>query len=324
MRITQINTESDFYTKFNLFVAKHSLLFHSPAWVANYNDQQLIQCAIVNKNDDIIGGFIYYSFKKYSFKFIITPPFTPNIELFYINPAESVVGKNSFTKDVLALISEYFDGLKVHYININLPYHIIDSQPFIWKGYTSRTRFSYLIDVSQSPEDLWNNLSSEKRKSINKAVKDELVIKESSDLSLIYELVYKSLDRNSKAKNLNILKNILFKFSNQTNSFAFVAYKNEKAIGATFCLISGLKAVYLFGGFDSDNKHHGAGVSCIWQSVLKAKALGLTHFDFEGSMNISIERYFREFGGELHSYACIEKVKPLLSLLLSTKKHNLA
>ncbi|MCC6372738.1 MAG: hypothetical protein IT236_17165 [Bacteroidia bacterium] len=77
--------------------------------------------------------------------------------------------------------------------------------------------------------------------------------------------------------------------------------------------------MYLFGVFDSENKHHGAGVSCMWQSILKAKEMGLSHFDFEGSMNEKIERYFREFGGELVPYFCIEKIKPSLSAVLKLK-----
>ncbi len=322
MKIETIHSESVLYSKFKHFVSQHNLLFHSEAWINNYPKQNRVQCAILNKNNDVIGCFMYFSFKKWIFRFIITAPFSPNIELFYINPAESVVGKNSFTKDILELLANYFDILKADYINLNLPETTVDAQPFIWKGYTSRSRYTYLIDLSKSKEDLLNNLSSEKRKSLNKAVKDELLIKESTEYTLIYELIYQSLNRNDKAKNLDILKKILFDFANSSNSSAFVAYHKEKAIGASFCLLTESKAIYLFGGFDADNKHHGAGVSCMWQSIIRSKELGLRYFDFEGSMNASIERYFREFGGELRSYLCLEKIKPSLNLLLTLKNQK--
>ena len=80
--------------------------------------------------------------------------------------------------------------------------------------------------------------------------------------------------------------------------------------------------MYLFGGFDSENKHHGAGVSCMWQSILKAKDLNLQYFDFEGSMNETIERYFREFGGDMIQYACVEKINPILKTMLTLTKRN--
>jgi lipid II:glycine glycyltransferase (peptidoglycan interpeptide bridge formation enzyme) len=169
---------------------------------------------------------------------------------------------------------------------------------------------------------LWNNLSSEKRKSINKAQKDGLLVQQTQDYALVYSLVMKSLKRNDKDRNLTVLKNILFKFSTPANSFAFVAYNKGVAIGATYCVINQNRAIYLFGGFDAENKHHGAGVSCMWQSILKAKELNLQYFDFEGSMHVAIERYFREFGGELQPYFCVEKIKPVLGTLLKLKGHQ--
>ena len=169
---------------------------------------------------------------------------------------------------------------------------------------------------------MWANLSSEKRKSLNKAEKDKLEISETKDYEKVYELVLKSLSRNDLLKNTGIIKNILFSFAKPENAYAFTASNNGIAIGTSFCLIYKDTALYLFGGFDSDNKHHGAGVSCMWQSILKAKALGLKYFDFEGSMNENIERYFREFGGELVSYSCVEKIKPALNAVMKLKGHS--
>jgi predicted N-acyltransferase len=322
LKVEKINSNSTSYPALQKFISKHDLLFNSEEWLKNYPERGIIQCVILNNNNDVIGCFTYFQFKKSVFKFIISAPYSPDIDLFFVNPAESVVGKNSFNKDVLEAIANYFEALNVPYININLPAAIIDTQPFIWKGYTSKTRYSYLIDLSLSKEKLWENLSSEKRKSVNKAEKDGLVIKETHDPELIYSLVIKSLERNDVAKNKIIIKNILFEFASKRNSFAFVAYHNDKPIGVTFCLIDKTEAVYLFGGFDSDNKHHGAGVSCMWQSILKAKELGLKHFDFEGSMDPKIERYFREFGGELIAYLSVHKIKPVLKTFLALKKHN--
>jgi hypothetical protein len=322
LRVEKINSNSELYPALQKFVSKHELLFNSDAWLKNYSGKGIAQCVILNKNNEVIGCFTYFQFKKSVFKFIISAPYSPDIDLFYVNPAESVVGKNSFNKDVLETVATYFESLKAPYININLPAAIIDTQPFIWKGYTSRTRYSYLLDLSLTKEQLWDNLSSEKRKSVNKAEKDGLIIKQTNDPELVFSLIIKSLERNDVAKNKSIIKNIVFEFADKKNSFAFVAYHNDMPIGASFCVIDKTEAVYLFGGFDSENKHHGAGVSCMWQSILKAKESGLKHFDFEGSMDPKIERYFREFGGKLVTYFSVQKIKPVLKTFLALKRHN--
>lgn len=322
MTITELNKTSSDYPNLKQFVDKHALLFNSEQWLNVYPEQNIHQCAIKNKNNEIIGCFIYFRFKKKGLTFIITPPFSPNSALFYINPAESIVGKNSFDKDVSMLLAEYFDALGVPYFNLYLPYHAVDTQPFTWKGFTAKTRYSYLINLHQSEEMLWNNLSSEKRKSLNKAQKDGLEVKETEDYKTVFALIMQSLERNDKDRNEQVIKNILFSFADKKNAIAFIASQNGKAIGASFCVIDRNRAVYIFGGFDSVNKHHGAGVSCMWNSILNAKARGLDIFDFEGSMNISIERYFREFGGELTPYYCAEKIKPWLKMPLKWLGHN--
>lgn len=322
MKIVAINTDSPNYPRFLEFVTGHRLLFHSEAWLKVYEPGKIVQCAILNKNEEIIGCFIYYRFSKFGFRCIISPPFTPDISLFYINPSESVVGKNSFHKDLLNVLADYFDGLKVSYLHINLPDHIVDTQPFIWKKYLSRNRYSYLIDLSVTKDNLWDTLSSEKRKSLNKAVKDELSIKETTDPELIFSLVSQSLERNELHSNRQIIRNIIFSFAGTDKAIAFAAHHNGQALGVAFCLVSQNKALYLFGGFDAGNKHHGAGVSCMWNCILRSKEHGLAYFDFEGSMRPAIERYFREFGGKLTPYFNVEKVRPAMKILLALKQHN--
>jgi hypothetical protein len=76
---------------------------------------------------------------------------------------------------------------------------------------------------------------------------------------------------------------------------------------------------YLFGGYDSSQKHHGAGVSCMWNSILKAKELGLGIFDFEGSMLPEVEKYFREFGGTLKPYYSASKTSAVMNVILKLK-----
>lgn len=322
MKIEAIHNQSALYPRLQEFVSRHQLMFSSEGWLSSYPPGHAVSCAILNNNNDIIGCFVYYQFKKTLFSFAISPPYCPHIDLFYINPSASVVGKNSFTKDVLSEVAAYFDALGASGVDINLPDHVVDTQPFTWRGYASRTRYSYLLNLSLSQEQLWYNLSSEKRKSINKAVKDGLEIVQTQDLQLVYPLILQSLQRNGQDKNTAIIKNILFSYASTANSFAFVAHHNGSPIGASFCVIHQNKVVYLFGGFDAGNKHHGAGVSCMWQSILKAKNLGLAWFDFEGSMNPAIERYFREFGGNLVPFYNLRKTRPLLKFLMKLKGHH--
>lgn len=303
------------------FVEKHALFFHSSSWLDAYDDR-LTQCAILNNNQEVIGCFLYFQFRKAGFRFIITPPWTPDIALFYVNPAGSVVGRNSFVKDLMKAVSSFLSAQGASHVSLNLPGSVNDSQPFFWEGFVPRVRHTYLLDLRSTEDQLKAGLSSEKRKSLARAEKDALEVRVANDHTLLLDLVLRSLSRNNKNRNTDILAKILKRQVNGPNAIAFAAWQEQRPIAATFCLTEGRRSVYVFGGFDGDNRHHGAGVSCMWQSILEAKRRGLDIFDFEGSMDPKIERYFREFGGTLATYQCVEKTTPLMKLLFRLKGHK--
>ena len=62
---------------------------------------------------------------------------------------------------------------------------------------------------------------------------------------------------------------------------------------------AGNKAYYVFGGVKREEKNNSLGPAALFNAILFAKQNDRTVFDFEGSMIPEIERYFRQFGGEL-------------------------
>ena len=156
-------------------------------------------------------------------------------------------------------------------------------------------------------DELYANISSEKRKSLKRAEKDNLSIQLCMDNHKIKKLIGKTFDRKQKSVNDKLLYKILFEFARPQNSFTFVANNNDESIACAFCVYDINCCYYLFGGYDSQSKHHGAGVSAMWNAILYAKEKGIKVFDFEGSMLPEVEKYFREFGGTITPYYSIRK-----------------
>jgi len=319
LKVLPLNSQIKNSPSWLTFSQREKSLFYSEQWQAIYADRDLRICVILNNNEDVIGVFQYLVFEKLIFKMAITPPFCPSIGLHYINPGESVVGRNSFTKELLTAVAAYFAEQGHDLVDLALPAEIQDTQPFTWKGMRSVLRYSYWIDLKQTEEELWKKLSGEKRKSVTKAEKDALIIERSEDFPVIADLIVASLERNKALKNEELIRRIISD-SMKDQVIAFTARHGGELLAATFCVKDTDKVIYLFGGTAATNRHHGAGVACMWRSILFAKQSGAHVFDFEGSMQPGIEKYFREFGGDLISYAAIEKSGLLLSLLMKLRK----
>jgi hypothetical protein len=290
-------------------------LFNTTAWL-NIFDERLNILGIYNNNQELIGSFFGLVGKKYGFPYFINAQFTPHCGLFYSNPALSPASKAGTDKKVIELISEYLRQQKFKFIQFYLPFQIIDAQPFIWAKYTVTPKYTYQINLANTEETLFNNLTSEKRKSIRKAESDHLKIERVTDFKIIEKILLNTFIINKIKFDLNIFQKILYEFSNDQNAYAFAAYNDiNEILAASFCLYDKTTAYYLAGGINHENSHHGAHVSCMWQSIIYAKSLRISTFDFEGSMIKNIEKYFREFGGELIPYFEIKNVSKLLKLI---------
>lgn len=272
---------------------------------------------IFNDNDELIGIFYYFKKSKWGVSYIIPPPFVPNNGLVFHTSSEKSETIYSTIKELHHLIVNYFKDEEVaNYIRFVLPPQWKDTQVFQWNQWNVKPNYTYQINLELSIDELYNNLSSEKRKSIRKSEKDGIIIKQEKNYDIVKTLVLKTFSRQKKKINTIYLEKILNNWANENNSFAYVAYLNNQPIATAFCVYDNSSAYYLFGGYDFENVHHGAGVTCMWQSILKSKELGLKVFDFEGSMLPNVEKYFRDFGGELVPYFVCEQKKGLMKFLL--------
>lgn len=319
MYIKPIAYSDESYQK---LAASKGNVFNTPKWLAIYNPHNLILHGIYNDNHELIGSFSLYKSSKFGMKYYITPPYSSNNAFLLVNPAQSVSNRITFEKDVHVCINDYIKGLSAKLFISAFPPSVVDTQVYFWNKFKVIPNYTYQLNLAPTAEELFEQLTSEKRKSIRKAEKDNLEIKRVEDYKIVKELVLKTFDRKSKSVSDDFLNKILFEFADKNNSFAFVAYQNGKPSACTFCVYHNNTSYYLFGGYDNSNKHHGAGVSCMWQSILLAKQIGIATFDFEGSMLTEVEKYFREFGGNIVPYYTINKAPFLIECALKLVKRN--
>jgi len=320
MKILELSSQDK--SNFNKLALSHGTIFNTIDWTNIFNNRINLY-GIYNKGGKLVGGFILYREKKLGLSVYSNPPFTPTI-----GPFLKVEGHNPVTildtwKRTLSLITDFIEKLPYSIVSISLNKNIIDMQPFIWEKFKVVPRYTYLLDLSVSTEDIRKGMSNERRKNITKGLKDGLTTKKVYDFKVIKTLVLKTFSRQNRKTNALYLNKILFEFTNRNNNFAFATYKNDEPIACSFCIHDSTTAYYLLGGYDSENRHHGAGALSIWESIKYAKDSGLKCFDFEGSMIPQIEKYFRGFGGQLTPYYRINKARLPIEILLKFFKREL-
>lgn len=320
MNIACLNQENE--SAFNKLAWEYGTIFNSCDWIKLFGNHAT-RYGIYNKGGELIGGFIIYRDNKYGLSIYRNPPYTPEIGPFLKIDASNPVSVMDMWKDTLTLICDFISKLQYSIISFSLNKDIIDMQPFIWDKFKVVPGYTYVLNLAMSSEDIWKRMSNERRKNINKGTKDGLKTKRNYDMKIVQELVIKTYMRQEKDIDRHYLNKILFEFANEDNSFAYVTYQGNEPIACTMCVYDKNTAYYILGGYDSQNKHHGAGAMSMWGSIQYAKDMGLKYFDFEGSMNPQIERYFRGFGGQLTPYYRINKANFPIEVIMKFFRRDL-
>ena len=309
----------------NVFAEKAEPLigvFGSKKWLSIYGES-LIMIGIYKDEYQMIGGFYYLKTKKLGFDFIKLPPYTPHCGLFFTSESKNRSSGNSFSKEIMQEVCNYFSSLKSVLTILAFPSNIIDMQAFIWEKYKVVPNYTYKINLKNSMEGIKSNFDPKNRNAISKAIKEEV---ETSINNLPQKEVFHFFKGNLGATGANIyepvLQKIMLEFSDTTNSFHFTATKNNELLGIVFCIFDKNVCYYLLGGINKKAGIQGINNLLVQRSIEKAKELNCEVFDFEGSMLKGVERFFRSFGPELFPYFTVNKAVLPLELLLKFKKRE--
>ena len=310
----------------SLFAEKaepHIGVFASEKWLSIYGDS-LTMIGIYKDEHQLIGGFYYLKTKKLGFDFIKLPPYTPHCGLFYNNESKNQSSRNSFSKEVVQEVCNYFSELKSALTVLAFPSSVSDMQPFIWDKYKVVPNYTYRINLEKPFEEIKSHFDSKTRNAINKAVKEGVDV---SLNSLTKQQVYDMLVDNLNSAGANIyekpLKKILFNFSDDSNSFYYVARKNDEVLGLVFCIYDSNVCYYLLAAVSKKSGIQGVNNLLVQHCIERAQQLNCKVFDFEGSMLKGVEKFFRSFGPEIFPYFTANKAMLPLEILLKFKKREL-
>ena len=184
---------------------------------------------------------------------------------------------------------------------------------------------NYWLGVKAAPkakqiEEILAKMSPERRKNIRKATKDGIIVTKLTNFENSRKLIEDTFINQNLTYDKQVLTNLFENFAAEKNTVSYLATKDDKPIATVFCVKDEVTSYYILGGYDSENRHEGAGALAMWNSIKKAKERSIEIFDFEGSMIPQIEKYVRGFGGKIVPFYRVNKSSYLVEVLLKTKE----
>jgi hypothetical protein len=224
---------------------------------------------------------------------LITPPFSPNCWLTFLNAYDKPATQRAKEKDVLKSLLSFVEKGKWGYWKFDFPTEYTDFQEAIWQGTLPKTKYTYRILDTKNWEE---KIDSKLRNKLKRFSEFSFEVRpfEPNEMKLFMQ--------SSTSKGV-AHEQLLSKFNalNSTSAFTVIA---EGGQYQAFCaIVDGVCYYLVSSNAKNENALSACGVKfCIEESMRR----GSSAFDFEGSMIPEIEVFFRSFGGDLLPYFSIE------------------
>lgn len=281
----------------NVFALYEYMQIIAPNWAA----------IIVAEGDTWRAVFPIISQKKMGFQLALQPLLAQHWGIFFENTTykSDYEAFSAYRKMVLAVI-ETLPKFHVflYQFSPTFPYPIAFRQA----GYELRTRFTYHLALEKTENELWQNTASPLQRQIKKTQKQDfqLRINQKDDISALIAIFSQNEDTGKNLTGLGkqhfapILEKLTkiahyFLAENKGILLTIVDTGGKVQAGGIFGLC-GKKMTYIAGGVSPEYRADGLMSRLLWEAILYGKNNSCLIFDFEGSMIVGIETFFRKFG----------------------------
>ena len=223
-------------------------------------------------------------------------------------------------EDVLPIVLEHIQK-KVNAIYIEFRNLFQVSKPEIFEntGYKYQPYLNYIIDLSAGSQKIFENLKSEKRRQIRKAVKHGVKIEIAQNLEEVKDLyqIFESLYMEKVKKPLptySFFKNFYLKLQRNNAGVVLVLKKDNRIIGGSFNPLYKNRIIYDWyrAGDDKNYKKCYPSTLAAWAGIDYGLTKGYKVFDFMGAGRkdemYGVRDFKSQFNGELVEYGRYLKV----------------
>lgn len=200
---------------------------------------------------------------------------------------------------------------------------VTDFLPFHWEGASVTPRVTYRIPDNLSLAEVESKMKASNARNLKKA--EKLMIREESNTSVLWELSQKTFGRQDKEPHFSSaqLKEVHRACSDRGLCKLLSAGDAEgNPHSAALFLRDNHNVYYYVGGSDPAYRNSEAFSLIIWEGIKWSRELGLS-FDFEGSMQEPIARFFRSWGAEQCVFYQIELYKSGFAKFLFQLKRSI-
>jgi hypothetical protein len=240
----------------------------------------------VYKGKELICIFPLFYRGKNGIKAILSPPAEAGIPFmgFVISPSYPEFRqrkKENYVEIIAKDIIEELKKVTPNQIAFSLPPNFSDVREFVWDGYKAEINFTYVIDMEKPLDELLESFDEECKAEIRSVARQNLILKEMTDIDALYRALKKKYDRQGLSAMLPgqpYLTDLLSAFPDNLKVYAL--YDSDSVVE---CLVNfeykGRLTCWV--GAVSPDKNAPALEYLIWELIKEKKARGFKEMEIQ-------------------------------------------
>lgn len=284
------------------FLEKWGPTLVQPAWLQAWSsDLELLELHAAD--GQLTAVMVLYRARIHGFPSLSTPPFCPWCGPFIRHTSNKAVQQQALERKVLSTIAHALRERSTPLINVVVGPGFRDVRPLIWDGLNTTPKYTAVLDLGLSVDELWANLDAKRRNRLRKAEHAGLSFNPVSPTALL-PLVTAHLKARNALHEHGVLRTLLGNPPSTVHGFSVM--RDDAVLSWCILNVGTDRAWYLMGGGSQEARGE-AGSWGIWQAILHCKSVGVRVFDFEGSMIPEVEHFFRSFGSQPVAHVRIDR-----------------
>lgn len=266
------------------------------------------QVELVLKGEQLIGAWPFLSLEKFNISFLRNPRLTPYLgPIVFFPPDVKESNRDSFEYEVAEQLFAALPTADVWRLSVWPGFRQVG---LIKRGGVNLgVQQTFLLDLSLAEQSIFQNFKESLRRNIKASEGKILIAAEPDAVSALFRFQENTLMNKGVAQSYTVqqLERLIGTCISHNAGTLWVAREGEKIQAVVFNVWDENRSYYLMGGMNPDGDNNRAMSALLWHCIREAKNRGNKHFDFEGSMDSGVERFFRSFGGSRALYLVLKR-----------------
>lgn len=304
--------------------------YHRSAWLTAMAEASgyRLRSMVLLADGSWVGTLPLFERRRGFLSISISPP--PRVGIPYLGPTlASATRLGPFRKEAMwrGFVQGMVNGLLVrrgpHYVRLILSPSLQDARPFIWKGFRTSPRYTYVLDVTRSPEALLESFQKDTRRLIHRAERT-LTFREGGldEARTIVEHLarrYQEQGRKFAVRPEFVLG--LSKALPRGSITPFVVEEEGIISSGLLAIVQEDDVRVWQGGYRPSAPESGAVEFLYWKLATWAHETGRSEVELTGANTPTLVRFKSKFGPALRPYFVVERASALGAM--AAKAHAL-